>query len=385
MPKPWPVLLMVRELGLGGSERQTVEIARSLDRAEFTPHVACFHSQGLRRRDLEDAGVPILTLPVRSLLGLSALDGARLLRRYIRGHAIQLVHTFDTPSNLFGVPAARLARTPVVLSSQRVYRELTPLLGRRLLRITDRMADGVVVNCQALVRHMIQDEGVQPSRVLLCHNGIDTEMFQPGSAVLRSTVLKDAELVAGIVCGVRAEKGLDLLLQAFARIAAPGRKLVIVGGGPIRSQIEALASQLSLQPYCHFEPATSGVADWLRAIDVFVLPSRSEALSNSLMEAMACGCAVIASDTGGNPELVAHDSTGLLFPSGDVEALASALTRLADNASLRASLGARAASFIRERFTLAMAAQRMAAIYRKKLAPEETARDFPAKGARIKT
>jgi glycosyltransferase involved in cell wall biosynthesis len=278
-----------------------------------------------------------------------------------------LVHTFDTPSNLFGVPAARFARTPVVLSSQRAYRELTPPLGRSLLRITDRMADAVVVNCEALVRHMVQDEGVENRRVLLCHNGIDTEIFQPGPAVLRSTVLKDAELVVGVVCGLRAEKGLDLLLQAFARIAAPGRKLVIVGSGPLGTHIEGLASSLALQPYCHFEPATNAVADWLRAIDVFVLPSRSEALSNALMEAMACGCAVIASDTGGNPELVSHDSTGLLFPSGDVEALAAALARLADNPSLRASLGARAASLIRERFTLAKAAERMAAIYREKL------------------
>jgi glycosyltransferase involved in cell wall biosynthesis len=368
MPKPWPVLLMVRELGLGGSERQTVETARALNRSEFSPHVACLHSEGLRRRDLEAAGVPILALPVRTLFGWSALNGARLLRRYLRAHSIQLVHTFDTPSNLFGVPVARLARTPVVLSSQRADRSLTVPWGRRLLRITDRMASGVVVNCRALVRHMVRDEGVESSRVLLCHNGIDTEIFRPGPSPLRSTVLKDAELVVGVVCGVREEKRLDLLVQAFARIAAPGRKLVIVGSGPLQGEIEALSSRLSLQPYCHFEPATAAVTDWLRAIDVFVLPSRSEALSNSLMEAMACGCAVIASDTGGNPELVSPDSTGLLFPTGDVEALATALARLADDATLRASLGARAASFIRERFTLAIAAERMGEIYRGLLA-----------------
>lgn len=367
MPKPWPVLLMVRELGLGGSERQTVETARSLDRAEFSPHVACFRSEGIRRGDLKDAGVPILALPVRSLRNLSTLRGARLLHRYIRRHSIQLVHTFDTPTNLFGVPVARLARVPIVLSSQRAYRELSPPFSRRLLRITDRLADGIVVNCQALVRHMVEDEGVESSRVSLCHNGIDTELFQPGPSALRSTVLKDADLMVGVVCGLREEKRLDLLLQAFARIAAPGRRLVIVGSGPLKSEIEELAARLSLQPYCHFEPATRAVTDWLRAIDVFVLPSRSEAFSNSLMEAMACGCAVIASDAGGNPELVTHESTGLLFPSGDVEALAAALTRLADDPCLRASLGTRAAAFIRDRFTLDAASQRMATIYREKL------------------
>jgi glycosyltransferase involved in cell wall biosynthesis len=359
---------MVRALGLGGSERQTVETARMLDRAEFSPHVACFYAGGLRQRELEDAGVPILALPARSLYRPSALNSARLLRRYIRRHSIQLVHTFDTPSNVFGVPAARLARTRVVLSSQRAFRELTPPMGRRLLRVTDRMADAVVVNCQALVRHMTGDEGVEPGRVLLCYNGIDTEMFQPGPGALRSTVLKDSTLVVGVVSSLRAEKRLDLLVEAFARIAAPGVKLVIVGDGPERARIEALAARLSLQPYCHFEPATSAVAGWLRAFDVFVLPSRTEALSNSLMEAMACGCAVVASDIGGNPELVTHESTGLLFPSGDSEALAAALSRLAGNRALRADLGARAAAFIQERFTLARAARRMADIYRGKLA-----------------
>jgi glycosyltransferase involved in cell wall biosynthesis len=212
----------------------------------------------------------------------------------------------------------------------------------------------------------VEDEGVEARRVLLCHNGVDTEIFQPGAGKFG----EGAELVVGVVCGLRSEKRLDLLLHAFARIAAPGRRLVIVGSGPLQNEIEALSSRLSLQAYCHFEPTTAAVTDWLRSIDVFVLPSRSEAFSNSLMEAMACGRAVIASDVGGNPELVVHDSTGLLFPSGDLDALAAALARLAENPSLRSSLGARAAAFIRERFTLAAAARRMAAIYRDKLMRE---------------
>ncbi len=142
---------------------------------------------------------------------------------------------------------------------------------------------------------------------------------------------------------------------------------MIAGSGPLQKEIEALAARLSIQPYCHFEPTTGAVTDWIRAMDVFVLPSRSEAFSNSLMEAMACGCAVIASDVGGNPELVSHDSTGFLFPNGDVGALSAALARLAENPALRASLGVRAAALIRERFTLAVAARRMAAIYRERL------------------
>jgi glycosyltransferase involved in cell wall biosynthesis len=160
---------------------------------------------------------------------------------------------------------------------------------------------------------------------------------------------------------------LDLLLEAFAKIAAPGRKLVVVGSGPELPALSAHCDRLGLRPYCHFEPTTSAVAEWLHSIDVFVLPSSTEGLSNSLMEAMACGCAVVASDVGGNPELVADGSTGLLFPSGDGGALAAALARLAENAELRSELTARGAALIRDHFSLAIAARRMAEIYLAKL------------------
>ncbi|MGH9591508.1 MAG: glycosyltransferase, partial [Bryobacteraceae bacterium] len=359
-------LLMAGELGAGGSERQLTETARALDRALFHLHVACFRPDGMRRRELEDAGVSVLALPVRSLYKSSALLGALQLRRYLRDHRIRLVHTFDTPTNLFGVPVARLAGTPVVLSSQRARRELSPPLSRGLLRVTDRMVDGVVVNCQALVRHMLEDEGVQPGLLHLCHNGIDTSVFHRGRIVRKGPVA-GAELVVGAVCGLRPEKRLDLLLDAFAKIAAPGRRLVLVGSGTEEPALSAQAERLGLGPYIHFEPATAVVAEWLHSMDVFVLPSRTEGLSNSLMEAMACGCAAIASDVGGNPEVVSDGSTGLLFPSGDAGALAAALARLADNSGLRSELGARAGALIRERFSVADAARRMAAIYQERL------------------
>jgi glycosyltransferase involved in cell wall biosynthesis len=113
---------------------------------------------------------------------------------------------------------------------------------------------------------------------------------------------------------------------------------------------------------CVFEPGTSDVAAWLRASDIFVLHSLSEALSNSLMEAMACGCAMVASRVGGNPELVAHERTGLLFPAGQPQALATALALLMRNDALRCNLAAGAGTFIRS-FTLEASVRRMEAIY----------------------
>src|ERR1017187_1955029 len=176
MPASIPVLLMVRELNLGGTERQTAEIAKALDRSRFDPRVGCFRPAGLRADDLRAAGVPIVHFPVPSL---ASVKGALRIAAYVREQKIRLVHTFDTPANLFGVPAARMAASAVVVSSQRVDRALWPAIARHALRITDRMVDGIVVNCEFLHRHLRDEEKVPPGLIHLCYNGIDTGAFQP--------------------------------------------------------------------------------------------------------------------------------------------------------------------------------------------------------------
>jgi glycosyltransferase involved in cell wall biosynthesis len=160
------------------------------------------------------------------------------------------------------------------------------------------------------------------------------------------------------------------LLDAFAALRAcvPAVKLAIVGGGPCLAELQQRACLLGIFPDCIFEPATPQVAAWLRAMDIFVLPSLSEALSNSLMEAMACGCCVAASRIGGNPELVIHGETGMLFTPRDVTELAEVLRLLAGAKALRDRLASNAVHLIESRFSLEAAARRMAEIYSSLLA-----------------
>jgi glycosyltransferase involved in cell wall biosynthesis len=382
---------MARELGLGGTERQLAETALVLDRTRFAPHVGCFRPGGFREAELRDAGVPVVELGVRSLVSPSALIGAGRLGRYLAGHDIRLVHTFDVPLDLFGVPVARLFRSPVVLSSQRAHRALTPGATRHLLRLTDRIADGIVVNCRSVARELVSRDGVPASRIHLAYNGIDTDVFCPEGAVAEAP-WRDAAVnvpgprppapgspapgppapgspasatVIGVVCALRPEKGLPLLLDAFARVrpSHPEARLLVVGSGPMLAQLEARARALDLGADCRFQSAAQNVAEWLRVMDIFVLPSLSEALSNSLMEAMACGCCAIASDTGGNPELVRDGETGLLFPTGDSVALAARLEGVLANLDARRRLAANGAQFMRERFNRESAARRMGEIY----------------------
>ena len=354
------VLLLARELGLGGTERQLAETALALDRAQFEPHVGCFSSGGFRARELRDAGVPIVELGVRSFVSLSAVGGARRLGAYLAKQRIELVHAFDVPADLFAVPAAIFFRAPVVLSSQRASRALTPGATRHLLRVIDRLAHGIVVNSQAVARELTAEDGVPASKIRLVYNGVDTEHFHRGGERV-DLPLPDGGVVVGIVCALRPEKGLELLLEAFAKVRPthPKARLVIVGSGPMLDELRAASCSA-----CHFEPAAKDVAPWLRAMDVFVLPSLSEALSNSLMEAMACGCCPVASDVGGNPELVSDGVSGLLFPSGSAPALAARLDLVLRDAELRRRLAANAERRMHTEFTREAAARRMGEVYR---------------------
>jgi glycosyltransferase involved in cell wall biosynthesis len=354
--QPQPVLLLVRELGLGGSERQLVEMAKALDRARFLPHVGCMR-EGFRCDELRAAGVPVTVFPVRSLYGPSALAGAWQLRRYLMRHNVQLLHAFDVPMNLFAVPVARLAGTPVILSSQRAFRGLTPGLRRRLLRLTDRLVDGVVVNGEAVRQHLIQDESVPAEKIHLCHNGIDIAFFTPRPRPDRP------ELTIGVVCALRPEKDIATLIRAFAKTRRAHWRLMIVGSGPCLPDLQTLVRDLGLTHATTFHATTSEVPARLHEMDIFVLPSLSESFSNALMEAMASGCAVVASRVGGNPELVISGETGLLFEAGQTSELAGALLRLGESAPLRKQLADRASEFIRSRFTVAAAARRLAEIY----------------------
>jgi glycosyltransferase involved in cell wall biosynthesis len=231
------------------------------------------------------------------------------------------------------------------------------------LRLTDFMVDGIVVNSLAVRRQLIEEDRVPPSRIHVCDNAVDMERFHPGPRT-RPPALDGACLVIGAVCALRAEKDLPTLVEAFARVRGlrPGLRLVIVGSGLELPVLEERRRELGLEDCFHLEPATADVAGWLHAIDIFVLPSRSEALSNSLMEAMACQCAVVASRVGGNTELVDDDGTGLLFPPGDAGALAACLKRLIEQDATRARLAESAAAFMRN-FSLEAATRRIEEIY----------------------
>lgn len=358
-----PILLTVRELNLGGIERDVTQIALKIDRSRFEPHVASYQSEGMRFDELRREDVPFLHLPVTSLKSPTALSAALRMRRYIREHQIQVVHAYDS-SAVFIAPIARALRVPAVLSSTLGNRNLLDARTRRQVRWTDKIVDTVVVNCEAMRRHMIDDEQMAPERIELCYNGVDTTQFYP-PAVCKTASMADATFIIGAVCALRPEKALDLLQEAFARVRhlKSGMKLVIVGSGPELPKLKANSRRLGIQEDCLFVPATRSVPQFMRSFDIYVSCSRSEAFSNTILEGMACGCVVVGSRVGGTPELIGNDERGFLFQPGDAIDLARKLAVLIGNENLRDAFGARAAEFAKKSLSIEIAARRMEAIY----------------------
>jgi L-malate glycosyltransferase len=360
---PIPVLMMVRELGSGGIERDVAKLAIAMDRRRFTPHVGSFRAEGLRYEDLKKAGIPVVHFAVSTLKSPRVLSPVIQFAKFVAKNKIQVVHAYDA-SCVFGIPLAKILRVPAVLTSTLGHRSLLDAQTIRQMKLMDRWADAVVVNCEAMRKHVVEDYSVSNDRIELCYNGVDTTEFFPAEGP-KPAPLTDTPMIVGTVCVLRPEKSLEVLQEAFSKIWRQIRdiKLLIVGSGPELPKIQANSVRLGIQDASILLPATSPVAPLMRAIDIFVSSSRSEAFSNSILEAMACGCCVIGSRVGGTPELIEDEVRGLLFTPGDANELADKLLRLVHDAQTRRRFGAAASKFATENLNIQIAATRTMEIY----------------------
>jgi glycosyltransferase involved in cell wall biosynthesis len=349
---------MVRELGIGGCERDLTKVAKHLDRSRFTPHVGCFRDQGLRRAELEAAGVPVVRFPVHSFRSLSVFRALAAFRRYAKQHRIALVHAFDVPTNIFGSAGARFSGLPFV-ASQLWFRE-SIYSGWRLHLLAMRAAKAVVVNSHAVEERLLREQPRLRGRVHVSHNGVETEFFHP-----LEDPPTDGPLVIGSVCALRQEKRMDLLLDAFARLRATrsGIRLLIVGSGDMLASLQQQRDRLGIGGDCIFEPAKEDVSCWMRRIDIFALCSDSESFPNALLEAMASGCCAVGSRIGGVPELIADARSGLLFEPGNAADLAAKLASVVDDPCLRVRLAREAVRTAREDFSIEAAVARLETLY----------------------
>jgi glycosyltransferase involved in cell wall biosynthesis len=364
------VLLMGDTLNFGGTEGQFVEVACGLDRSRWDVDVACIRAEGPLRARLEAAGLQAWSCGRGSFKSPRILGAVRALARHLRSRRVQILHSFDFYSNVLGVPAARMARVPVVIASQRDLGNLRPPLQQRLQRAMLSLATHVLVNSQATAERLAHTRAARAGRLSVIHNGVDLSRFGPPSA---TTALEPGVTVT-VLANLRPEKGILQIVEAAAAVrrAAPQVHFDIWGEGPLRGAIEARIQALALADVVSLRGSTRTPEDALRRSDIFVLPSLSEASSNVILEAMATGLPVVATRIGGTPALVGD--AGMLVPPGDPPALAAALLDLVRDPATAARLGAAARTRALAEFGMNRMLERVEALYRQLLASGDGSR-----------
>ena len=357
MPECLDVVLLLTSFDVGGTERQMVELARRLDQSRFRPHLACFHQRG-RLLDEIPARIPVRAFPLKGFATPRALGQLGAFAAWCRSIGAAIVHTCDLYGNIFGLPGAALAGVPVRIGNRREIltgdKSRSQLTGQRLAY---RAAHVIVANSSA-ARDQLEREGVPPDRIRLIANGLDPLHFTPAAprAVVERVVM---------VANLRAEKGHDTLLAAVPRILErhPQASFTLVGEGPRREPLEVLARALGIDGRVHFVGECRDVGAVLREHDLFVLPSRSEAFPNALIEAMATALPVVATSVGGIPEVVRHGVNGRLVPPDDVEALAAAVCALMADPAAAAALGQAARRDVERHYTIDRMVERFEQLY----------------------
>lgn len=333
-----PVLLLGDTLNVGGTEGQFAEVACGLDRSRWDVHVACVRAEGPLRTRLEGIGLQPWSVGPSSFRSPRLVVAILRLAAYLRRHTVRLVHCFDFYSNILGVPAARLARIPVVIASQRDMGNLRSRGQQSIHSIALGLATHILVNSDAIAERLAHTRAARRKRLGVVPNGVDLTRFEPAAPPASGC---EGTTVATLA-NLRPEKGLVQLVEAAAIVTrkAPRARFAIWGNGPLRQDLEARIRTLGLAGRVEMRGATREPARALQECQIFVLASLSEASSNVILEAMATGLPVVGTRVGGTPGLVDADRTGLLVPPDNVPALAEAILRLIEAPALAAEMGA---------------------------------------------
>jgi glycosyltransferase involved in cell wall biosynthesis len=346
-------------LGWGGQEIRVLTEARAV--ARLGHEVLLAAPPGSRiAAEAARFGVALERLPI----GRKGLGGTMALRRLLAGGRFDVVNTHSsTDSWAAAIACATLESAPAIVRTRHIS---APVPRNAATRWLYARAGRIVTTGERLRAQVIAETGVDAARVVSIPTGIDLGRFSPGDAAAARVALglPASGPIVGIVATLRSWKGHRYLLEAVAATARKDVRVVVVGDGPQRSALEALSSGLGLGDRVLFAGNQDDVAPWMRAFDLFCLPSyANEGVPQALMQAMACGLPVVTTPVGSIEEIVADGATGVLVPPQDGERLRAAIERVLADEPARRALGERAARAARERFGEALMVERMVAVF----------------------
>ena len=354
------VLFIIDSFEQGGSERQAMQLLTQLHASgKCRVHLACLQNRGSLRAEADQLGMgEIHEYALNSFYDLNFARQLRRLVRFIREDAIDVVHTHCFYTNIFGMTGGFLAGVRARVTSKGETDGFRSPLQKRAERAAFRLSHRVIANCLVVQNQLIR-EGVSPAKIIQHYNGLDLERLKVRASLRREEALAEFGLPSdrryiSIVANLRNPvKDHPMFLRAAARVraAVPEAGFAIAGEGELMEGLRELAGQLGIQDDVFFLGRCDNVANLLSASEIGVLSSKAEGFANAILEYMAAGLPVVATDVGGAREAIAEDETGYTVASGDDEKMAARIIDLLNEPKRGRAMGERGMLIAAQKFS----------------------------------
>lgn len=360
------VVHLIGSLRIGGAERQLLSLAPFFDTERFRTIVCTMEPDGPLTDTLRESGVDVRALNFRMRHFAS---GVRRLVKLLKQEKVDVLHMHMYHAAWYGRIAGLCAHVPVMITTdhgQELWKKPWDVAFERYMNKHTAMRIAVSRDVADILRTR---ERVPEEKLLVLLNGVDVERFRPNKAerdAVRSELgFVDDIVVVGTVARLVDPKALHILIKAvaLARKAVPQMKLVLIGDGPLRGDLERCASEQGVSDIVTFAGMRSDIPAVLAAMDIFCLSSKSEGLPVSLLEAMAAERTIVSTRVGGIPEVLTDHREGLLVEPNDPDALADALQEVACNSELAAGLARKASEKVAAEYSNRAVVRKLEEIY----------------------
>lgn len=373
------VLQLIDSFHQGGSERQALQLTRLLrDSGRFDVRLACLDPHGVLRSEITDLQLgEIPAFPLTAFYNTNAFRQLRRFMNFLKSNEVQLLHTHDFYTNVFGMFGGALARVPARVASMRETGGMRTKGQQRLQRVAYSFAHQVLANSESVRNELIR-QGVPSKKTAVIYNGIDQKRVTLPTSCRRADsfgrvglepAMEGRNKCVTLVANMRHEvKDYPMFLHAARLVLdnVPQAAFLLAGEGELMPSLKSLAHELRIEDSTYFLGRCEQLAELLSISDVCVLSSKAEGFSNSILEYMAAGRPVVCTDVGGAREAIIDEVTGYLVPAGDAEAMASRIIELLKNPA-RSDMGKAGQRVVREKFSLEAQLARTEELYERLL------------------